>query len=243
MKKSNKIYITGDVHHTTFPSWEHRRGFNKVFKYVKDWCNILEENGMSGTLFVTGKCFEERPAFWKKISETHVLGGHTYSAMDQMIPFMKTYNKTFFGSELGPKYVQEQEIESTELAAMKAGVILEDWRTHAYAKIDYGLLVRHGFKRNWDIITDKDITGPYQQDGLVFMPQTFPEDHSNIRHLALGDRRKKKLMHPSEFVNLVREKFKLKSRLQILQLHPTCQRCIDDFEMFKEIVREARKVI
>jgi peptidoglycan/xylan/chitin deacetylase (PgdA/CDA1 family) len=240
-KKEKLVYITGDVHHTSYPCWEHREGYNKVFDYVREWCKILEENELKGTLFVTGKCLEENPSFWKKMAKRHDIGGHTYSAMD-WYPFgMKFAFKKLFGSAIGPNILQAKEIRKTILAGAKAGLKITKWRTHAYAKINIHYLRNYGIKSCWDKIW---FGGPEIMNihGVEFIPQTFPEDHSNIWHKDLDDKRRG-LMHPREFLDLVKQQFKIRDRLQVFQLHPTCMKCIDDFQMFDEIISEVKKIV
>jgi len=234
------ICITGDVHQSSADYDEHRRGFAEEWKQASRYRKILAKHGLKNTFYVTGKCLDEEPEFWKEVAKDKnvEIGGHTYHGFDNY-PLGKGFLlKILAGCSYGFKGMQEKDIKKNMNAAKAVGVNLVSWRTHEYQsnKTTKDILVRYGFTSICDRF--KDVSNPsvnVYKGKLVDLPLTVPDDHNTMKHSKMGDDRKG-MMSPDEWLEMFKKSAK-ENAFTIVQLHPNCMHAIDDFEMFGKLCK------
>ena len=217
--------ITGDVHQRDYDSKEHR-AFD-IYEVVSEYLSIVEKDGLKCLLFVTGVCIEENPDFWTNVvKKGHRLGFHTYDSFQKFKFGQGFKNKLLFGCNYGSYNAQELDIVKCKYIANKHGFVIKDWRTHEYAsnEITKELLAKHNFSAIYDRFDLSNTPIPFEVDGIKDVPITFPDDHCNVVHVVLNDKRSG-LMSPEDYVSEVRKLYK-HGRCNIIQCHPMCQKSI-----------------
>jgi len=243
------VCITGDVHHDPgifegdilrskilFPLSLMR---SSEYLLAKEYSKIAKAYSSKVTLFVTGKCIEEHKSFWKSLSgEKNVeLGAHTYA----MMPFyyLRIFFKKLFNSYYGPSFYQRMDIEKTLRAFETIGVRPLSWRTHGYwgNETTYKILGEYGFK----VVCDMRSVGELQVKKVNCI--------GNLKHIsinAVDDNLIERFYLEKNYSKVRRlgKKFKEsifdginKKRDLVVQLHPICQKLLDNYKTFEVILK------
>lgn len=244
------VCITGDVHHDPgifegdvlrskilFPL-----SMMRCSEYLcaQEYSKIAKDHLSNITLFVTGKSVEEHKSFWKSLSrEKHVeLGAHTYA----MMPFyyLHIFFLKLFNSYYGPYFYQKIDIKKTLRAFEMIGVRPRSWRTHGYwgNETTYKILGEYGFKVVSDVCSVGDLqvkkvngVGNLKHvsinavtDGLI---ERFYLEKKYYKVKQLGKKFKESIF---DGIN--------KKRDLVVQLHPMCQKLLDNYKTFEVILNE-----
>lgn len=244
------VCITGDVHHDPgifegdvlrskilFPLSTMR---SSEYLLAQEYSKIAKDQLSNVTLFVTGKCIEEHKSFWKSLSrEKHVeLGAHTYA----MMPFyyLHIFFLKFFNSYYGPHFYQKIDIEKTLRAFETIGVRPRSWRTHGYwgDETTYKILGEHGFK----VVCDRRSVGELQVKRV--------NGTENLKHISINaaDDNLIEKFYLEKKYSKVKQLGKIfkesifdginKKRDLVVQLHPVCQKLLDNYKTFEVILKQ-----
>jgi len=243
------VCVTGDVHHDlgifedTIQMLKvgHMRSELRNSEYLcaSEYSEIAEDYATKITLFVTGKCLEKHESFWESLScKQHVeLGGHIYAVMP--IHFHMLFKK-FFNSHYGPYFYQEMDIKKSLQAFNRIGVRPKSWRTHGYwgNETTYKILGKYGFKVVSDFVNigDLQVNKVNGTGDLKHIPiNTLPDDKIWDFYLKKNPQKIKKVGEK------IRESISdgvKKKRDLVIQLHPICQKLLDNYETFKVILKQ-----
>lgn len=256
----NKIAcISGDVHQYIGDRNPNiRMWMKKEHVCAKEYCDILKSLGVHGTLFVTGKCVDTYPDVFKDISGVNgiELGGHTYYAFRPfpsvaLLGVVRIGNRSchlvslhhyilylLFKSFYGPRLLQKWDIQRTMTAFRKIGVNIRSWRTHCYSgnATTFSILDEFGFiavsDRRGDEFQIKRETGNLYQINVTGPPDGCirPKNHEMVSN---------NLKYKRDFWEFLQMQIK-EEKSVVLQLHPVCQKMLDNFENFKKAVLALR---
>jgi peptidoglycan/xylan/chitin deacetylase (PgdA/CDA1 family) len=242
------VCITGDIHHNLgiFEEGvrtlkvEHMRSELRNSEYLcaREYSEIAEDYATKVTLFVTGKCIEKHESFWESLScKKHVeLGGHMYAVMP--IHFHMLFKK-LFNSYYGPYFYQEMDIKKTLQAFDRIGVRPRSWRTHGYwgNETTYKILGKYGFKAVSDLINigDLQVKKVNGIGDLKHIPINIPPNGQIFKYYLQKNPQKIKKMG-KKIRESILEGIKKKRDL-VIQLHPICQKLLDNYETFKVILK------
>ncbi len=226
------IAITGDVHHYL---GNHPKEKNEHF-FTEEYVEIISQEEIKATLFVTGKSIEQHQKHWHSLSKDYPVefGGHTYYAFQPSSIFY-AYKDLLgrFGHTYGPVLYQLMDISKTVKAFEKADIPINSWRTHGYRgdKVTGKLLPDFGIK----YVSELKMV---PSEELINLPITcYPDDHvflSSLIQKKYDPEREMKKVKESIFEAIEQRKD------VILQLHPSSMRVYDDFSSLKQIIKKLK---
>jgi peptidoglycan/xylan/chitin deacetylase (PgdA/CDA1 family) len=241
------VCITGDVHHNNGVLESPVKSFkvltvkdderNQEYKAAEEYTEIVEDHDFTTTLFVTGKSVTQHRGFWQKLSHhPHVeLGGHTYAAMPYY--YLHLFFSKVFHSYYGPYLYQKMDIKKTCQAFASIGLRPVSWRTHRYCGCGttYKLLNEYGFK----VVSDIRKRGALEVrkvHGLTHVAiNTMTDDL--VFPYYLKDERKKVQRLSGRLERTLRRDI-AKRRDLVINLHPICQKILNNFGFFEKVMRE-----
>ena len=240
------IFITGDVHCRIPGSWEQNLCGSEL-KASKTYLEILKKNGLTSTLFINGKCFEDNKEEVNKILKFNVeLGGHSYNNFENLGAFKSYFNRLVFGCIYGSSSRQTKDIARTKKAFEDFGLEMVSWRTHAFGSNSktFGILSNIGVKYVSDLLGE---TRPYSKDGIIHIPINIPVDQNTIAYGKLTPENRnpfascvKGRIRPSEWLEIVKRRVSDNEKRginSILLVHPATMACLDNFETFRSLAK------
>jgi len=239
------IYITGDVHSPIKDHWEQKIAGSE-FDAAKKYLSILENNGLTATIFVNGETLNNFPNEVKKIQDFDVeLGGHTYDNYGKMNLVKSYLRRKRYGCVYGSTSYQRNDIKKTKKAFEDFGLKMKSWRSHAFASNDqtFKLLREVGVKHVSDLFTLK----PFEHEGIIHMPINIPVDNNT---LAYGKHKPesrnpfsgctKGRIRKDEWLEIVKKRVTENEKNgvdSIILIHPITMAVLDNFETFENVAK------
>lgn len=240
------LYLTGDVHTKLSGSWEQKKSGPEIDNAIK-YLEILEEYGISSTLFLNGKCLDEEPEKTKKLLEYNVeLGGHTYDNFGSMNPIKSYFFRKIWGCIYGPEWYQRKDIKKTKKAFQAIGIEMKSWRTHSFGGNNntFDILMKEGVRYASDLLGN---IKPFEKNGIIHLPINIPVDNNTFFYGPLCPENRdpfasctKGRIHPQEWFEIIKKRIKeneKNGRDSILLIHPETMAALDNFKLFREIAK------
>jgi len=127
------ICLTADLHHMSLKTGNQLYSDQTEMALAGQFVKMMEERGIKGSFFITGKAFKEE---WKEVkpiveSPNIEIGGHTYAAFEPAL-FHRIWNKLTKNYN-GPYLYQYWDTKRTiDIIFKKTGKRIMIWRNHMY---------------------------------------------------------------------------------------------------------------
>jgi peptidoglycan/xylan/chitin deacetylase (PgdA/CDA1 family) len=266
------IWLTGDLHDMSLKSGNQAHCLKKYglteIEVAKKYLDLLEDANVKVTFFITGRAFKHEWEMLKPIAEHPLveIGGHTWNCYlspwceltgIRIFPALwaRTWNK-LAKSYNGPLWYHRCDTKKTiDTIKEKTGKEIIAWRHHMYMHGQHSerVMKECGIKLLSDEVK-KDISGPFQEDGLWQFPLNIIPDHEHIYHAERtrewvqswqkrynwSDDFGSESYDVKEWADLAIEGLKSNEQRKATSsmiIHPITMYLCDEFEQFKRVLK------
>ncbi|MFB6198366.1 MAG: polysaccharide deacetylase family protein [Halobacteriaceae archaeon] len=248
------ICLTGDVHsrEIAYPEQDYLPNGMSEVDVAKQYVDTAKSQGVSATLFVTGRAATEQPDDVRKLGDTEgiEIGGHTYQSLRPQ--WLHKLFRIVTRSQYGPSLFQRYDIRRTKQALEPLVGNLTSCRTHAYASDERSsnILAEEGFTLMSDEVTPPSQIHPTFGGDLVQLPINTLRDHGHVYHAERtpdsvdgdpnsGDPFCKQSFTIEEWGKRIRDQIKQivnDGGIATIQAHPICQCTSDEFSTLASLL-------
>ena len=250
------ICLTADLHHMSLKTGNQLHSDKTEMSLAGEFVKMMEERGILGSFFITGKSFNEEWDEVKPIVESPniEIGGHNYEAFQPELlhriwnKFTKNYN--------GPYAYQYYDTKKTiDIIYAKTGKRINIWRNHMYmhGENTEKVLQRLGIDICSDGVQKENFDLKKDMSGLYNLPINIIPDHEHIIHAERtpewieqwqkrynwSDDFGPESYYIEEWSQIVLQQLKVneeKGELSVMIIHPITMYLADNFKSVKKIL-------